>query len=223
MFRMREYEPPKRVQVAIKNLFIIMAYFMIVTLFLAIAYYPEKYQFFYEHISNLGGFNSSLGALNSDSMIIMMIGFGLCGLLVLTVGILYFVNRDLHLWLPKGILSVLLAVGAAGIAIPLDHSLRLLHLAGAGIFIGGFAAFNALLQISSLLKKRKDKVADVNKLDTIWDITLSAIVIIILLGYFTIFALDWLAVGPINLGPMFQKAVVFAEILALYFIDNKDV
>ncbi|NPD88921.1 MAG: hypothetical protein HGN29_09350 [Asgard group archaeon] len=223
MFRMRAYDPPKRVQIAIKNLFIIMAYFLIVTLFLAIAYYPEKYQFFDEHISNLGGFSSNLGAVNSNSMLIMMIGFGVCGLLVLVVGVLYFVNRDLHLWLPKGILSVALAIGAAGVAIPLDHSLRILHLAGAGIFIGGFAAFNALLQISSLIKKRKDKADDVNKLDTIWDIILSAIVIIILLGYFTVFALDWLGVGPLNLGPLFQKAVVFAEILALYFIDNQDI
>lgn len=223
MFQMREYNPPKRVQVAIKNLFIIMAYIMIVTFFLAIAYYPEKYLFFSEHISNLGGRYSSFGTLNATSMAIMMIGFGICGLLCLIVGILYFVNKDLHLRIPKGILSILLAVGAAGIAIPLDHSLRLLHLAGAGLFIGGFAAFNALLQISSLINKKKDKVADVNKLDTIWDIILSAIVIIILLGYFTIFALDWLAIGPPYLGPMFQKAVVFAEILALYFIDNKDV
>ncbi|MHA2309641.1 MAG: hypothetical protein ACXABJ_10210, partial [Candidatus Heimdallarchaeaceae archaeon] len=76
MFRMREYEPPKRVQVAIKNLFIIMAYFMIVTFFLAIAYYPEKYLFFTEHISNLGGRLSSFGTLNATSMTIMMFGFG---------------------------------------------------------------------------------------------------------------------------------------------------
>ncbi|MCG3222018.1 MAG: hypothetical protein H7641_11630 [Candidatus Heimdallarchaeota archaeon] len=223
MFRMREYEPPKRVQIAIKNLFIIMAYFMIVTFFLAIAYYPQKYIFFAEHISNLGGIQSSLGYVNTTSMIIMMIGFGLCGSFALIVGILYFVNRDLHLWLPKGLLSVALAIGAAGIAIPLDHSLRILHLAGAGIFIGGFAAINALLQISSFLKKRKDKIVDTSTWDTIWDIILSSIVLIILLGYFTIFALDWLGVGPHYLGPMFQKAVVFAEILALYFIDNKDV
>jgi hypothetical protein len=221
---MREYDPPKRVQIAIKNMFIIMAYFMIVTFFLAIAFYPEQYQFFGEHISNLGGRYSSLGAFNATSMTIMMIGFGICGLFCLIVGILYFVNKDLHLRIPKGILSILLAVGAAGVAIPWDHAtLRILHLAGAGIFIGGFAAFNALLQVSSLVKKRKDKTVDINKLDTIWDIILSAIVIIILLGYFTIFALDWLAVGPIYLGPMFQKAVVFAEILALYFIDNQDV
>ena len=220
---MREYEPPKRVQIAIKNMFIIMAYFMIVTFFLAIAYYPQKYNFFAEHISNLGGIESSLGYGNYTSMLIMMIGFGVCGLLVLIVGILYFVNRDLHLWLPKGLLAVALAVGAAGVAIPLDHSLRILHLAGAGIFIGGFAAFNALLQITSFLKKRKDEIAEANIWDTIWDIILSSIVLIILLGYFTIFTLDWLSIGPSYLGPFFQKAVVFAEILALYFIDNKDV
>jgi hypothetical protein len=221
---MREYEPPKRVQVAIKNMFIIMAYFMIVTFFfLAIAYYPHKYYFFAEHISNLGGFQSSLGFVNTTSMLIMIVGFGVCGLLVLIVGILYFFNRDLHLWLAKGLLCVALAVGAAGIAVPLDHPLRILHLAGAGIFIGGFAAFNALLQISSFLKKRRDKVADTNTWDTIWDIVLSVIVLAILFGYFTLYALDWLGIGPPSFGPIFQKAIVFAEILALYFIDNKDV
>jgi hypothetical protein len=219
---MREYEPPKRVQVAIKNMFIIMAYFMIVTFFLAIAYYPHQYKFFTEHISNLGGIQSSLGYVNFESMLIMMIGFGVCGLLVLIVGILYFINRDLHLWLPKGILCILLAAGAAGVAIPLDHPLRILHLAGAGLFIGGFAAFNATLQLTSFLKKRKEK-ADINVLDTIWDITLTVIVLAVLLGYFTVFALDWFSIGPTILGPLFQKIVVFAEILALYFIDNIDV
>ena len=139
------------------------------------------------------------------------------------VGILYFINRDLHRWLPKGILCIILAAGAAGVAIPLDHSLRILHLAGAGLFIGGFAAFNATLQLTSFLKKRKDKVPDISALDTIWDITLTVIVLAVLLGYFTVFALDWFSIGPSILGPLFQKIVVFAEILALYFIDNKDV
>jgi len=200
-----------------------MAYFLIVTIFLAIAYYPEKYQFFAENISNLGAFESRLFSPNTTSMYIFIVGFGICGAMALTVAILYFFNRYLHSWYIKGPLAIVLALGAAGVAIPKDHDLSILHIAGAAMFIGGFAAFNAYLQITSSYRKHIKKEVEVSRADTIWDIFLSVVVLVILLGYFTIFALDWLNIGAAFLGPVFQKVIVFAEILALYFIDNKDV
>ena len=219
----RDFVPPQRVQIIIKNMFILMAYFLIVTIFLAIAYYPEKYQFFSENISNLGAFLSRLLFDNTTSMIIFIVGFGICGAMCLGVAVLYFVHRDLHGWYVKGPLAIVLAFGAAGVAIPKDHSFSILHTAGAAMFIGGFAAFNAYLQITSSYRKHIKKEIDVSRADTIWDIVLSIFVLIILFGYFTIFALDWLGVGAAFLGPVFQKVTVFAEILALYFIDNKDI
>ncbi len=224
MFRLKSYEPPLRIQITIKNLFIIMAYVLNLTFFLAIAYYPEKYQFFSEHISNLGSFESALGAINIISMRIIIVGFGICSLLLLAVAILYFTRRDLYLWHVKGILSLIVAFGVACDAIPSDHpKLWVLHIIGASAFIGGFAAFNAVLQISSTIKKRKDKQEEVNKVDTIWDIFLSIVLILLLIGYFTIFALNLDNLGISNLDAIFQKVIIFAEILALYFIDNKDV
>ncbi|MHA1203172.1 MAG: hypothetical protein ACTSQ4_11725 [Candidatus Heimdallarchaeaceae archaeon] len=224
MFRLKRYEPPLRIQITIKNLFIIMAYVLNLTFFIAIAYYPEKYQFFSEHISNLGSFESALGAINIISMRIIIVGFGICSLLLLAVAILYFTKRDLYLWHVKGVLSLIVAVGVALDAIPSDHpTLWILHIIGAAAFIGGFAAFNAVLQISSMIKKRKDKQRDVNKGDTIWDIFLSIVLIVLLIGYFTLFALNLNNVGMSNLDAIYQKVIIFAEILALYFIDNKDV
>ncbi len=222
MFQLREFEPPKRIQIAIKNLFIIMAYILIITMFLAINYYYKRYVFFSEHISNLGSMYND----NSTSMIIMIVGFGINSIMMLSVSILYLVNRkELEGAIVKGVLGFVIAFGAAGVAIPLDHpQLSTLHVVGAACFIGGFAAFNAYLQITSSYRKIFKKEVDSSKADTIWDITLSAIVIIVLLGYFTIFALDRLDIGASwHFGPIFQKVIVFVEILALYFIDNKDV
>ena len=100
--------------------------------------------------------------------------------------------------------------------------MEILHVIGAACFIGGFAAFNAFLQITSSYQKRRDGGS--SRADTIWDIVLSIIVITVLVGYFAIFALDRLGIGESwNLGPIFQKVIVFVEILALYFIDNKDI
>lgn len=226
MFRLREFDPPKRVQIAIKNMFIIMAYTLTVTLFLAINYYYKRYSFFSEHISNLGSMDPNNIPLNTRSMIIMIIGFGLNSALMLSVAIIYFVKRkQLKGAIVKGSLGIVLAFGAAGVAIPLDHpQLRILHIIGAACFIGGFAAFNAFLQITSSYRKIVKKEVDARRADTIWDITLSFIVIGVLILYFVTFALDQVGIGASwHLGPIFQKIIVFIEILALYFIDNKDV
>jgi hypothetical protein len=199
-----------------------MAYTMTVTLFLAINYYYKRYEFFKEHLSNLG----SMTAGNEYSMMIMIIGFGLSSLLMLIVSITYFTKRkELKLAVVKGILAFIIALGAAGVAIPLDHpTLRIVHLVGAASFIGGFATFNAVLQISSSYRKIFKKEVDTSKADTFWDITLSIIVLLILIGYFTIFALDRLGIGTtLYLGPIAQKITVFIDVLALYFLDNKDI
>ncbi|MCE7739193.1 MAG: hypothetical protein KAU62_05235 [Candidatus Heimdallarchaeota archaeon] len=224
MFKLREYEPPLRIQITIKNLFIFMAYFLTLTFFLAIAYYPEKYHFFSEHISNLGRIESFLGSSNTTSMIIIMVGFSLCAALFLTVTILYFLNRKLYMWHVKGVLSLITTFGIACDAIPSDHpKLKVLHIIGASSFIGGFAAFNAFVQISSLVKKKKDKQKEISKVDTIWDIFFSIIVIVLLIGYFVIFALDTSNIDISLIDPIFQKIIIFAEILALYLIDNVDI
>ncbi len=224
MFKIREYEPPLRVQITIKNLFIFMAYFLTLTFFLAIAYYPEKYQFFSEHISNLGRIESVLGSSNTTSMIVIMVGFGLCATLFLTVAILYFLNRNLYMWHVKGVLSLITTFGIACDAIPSDHpKLKILHIIGASSFIGGFAAFNAFVQISSLVKKKKDKQKEISKADTIWDIFFSIVVIALLIGYFVLFALDASNIDISLIDPIFQKVIIFAEILALYLIDNIDI
>ena len=222
MFKTVEFEPPKRVQIAIKNIFIFMAFSLTVILFLAINYYYRKYEFFEENISDLGSMYNS----NDISMIIMSAGFGLNSVLMLIVAIIYFVKRkELKGAIVKGSLGILIAFGAAGIAIPYDHlQLYILHNLGACCFVGGFAAFNAFLQITSSYRKIVKKEVDVNRADRIWDITLSFIVIGILILYIVTFALDQFGIGTSwYLGPKFQKITVFVEILALYYIDNEDI
>ncbi len=224
MFRLRDYEPPLRIQITIKNLFIFMAYFLTLTFFLAIAYYPEKYQFFSEPISNLGSLMSALGSANTTSMIIIIVGFSICGALFLIVSILYFLNRNLHMWHVKGVLSLITTFGIACDAIPADHpKLAVLHAVGAVSFMGGFAAFNAFVQISSSIKKWKEKQKVINKSDAIWDIFFSIVVIALLIGYFVLFALDSSNIDISLIDPIFQKIIIFAEILALYLIDNIDI
>ena len=86
MSETKNFDPPLRIQIIIKNIFIIMAYILILTLFLAIFWYPERYLAFQEHLSNLGGmvsFSSSLP--NTISMYIMTVGFGICGALSLSI------------------------------------------------------------------------------------------------------------------------------------------
>ncbi len=105
-----------------------------------------------------------------------------------------------------------------------DHpKLKSIHIAGASLFIGGFAALNAFIQISSFVEKRKDKQKEINIVDTIWDIFFSVVVIVLLIGYFALFALSALNVDISFVDPIYQKIIIFAEILALYLIDNVDI
>ena len=87
---MREFEPPKRIQIAVKNLFIGMAYVLTLTLILSISYYYKPYEFFNEHISNLG----SITAGNETSRILMNIGFGFNSFLMIIVSVIYFWKRN---------------------------------------------------------------------------------------------------------------------------------
>ncbi|MHA1420377.1 MAG: hypothetical protein ACTSPO_15790 [Candidatus Heimdallarchaeaceae archaeon] len=157
-------------------------------------------------------------------MIIVMVGFSICGALFLIVAILYFLNRNLHMWHVKGILSLITTFGIACDAIPSDHSkLAILHAIGAIAFMGGFAAFNAFVQISSSIKKWKEKRKEINKADAIWDMIFSIVVIVLLIGYFVIVILVANNIEIGFLDPIFQKITIFAEILALYLIDNIDI
>ena len=224
MFTRTEYDPPLKIQILIKNLLIIMAYLMNMAFILAIACYPEKYLFFAENISKLGGIESVSGSSNLTSMLIMTIGFGVCGLLTLATGILFIRNKELYLWRTKATMSFIIALGAFCIAIPHDFSkLLILHGTGAVLFIGGFAALNTLLQISSTIHKRREHKQDISKLDTTWDIILSIIVSILLVGYFIIFPITRCNIGPAILEQSYQKVIVFTAILAIYFIDDQDI
>jgi len=199
-----------------------MAYTLTVTLFLAINYYGKQYEFFKQHISELG----SIADSTFLSRLIMIVGLGICSALMLIVAIIYFVkNEELKGAVIKGILALILALGAAGLAIPLDHpNLSTLHLIGAACFVGGFAAYNAFAQISSSYRKIIKKEVETSPVDNFWDVFLSIIVILVLIGYFIIFALDKLGIGiSLYIGPISQKITVFIEVLALYFIDNEDI
>jgi len=224
MFIQKEYKPFLGVQVIIKDLLVISAYTMNMSFILAIAFYPEKYSFFAENISKLGGIRSVSGTINTTSMIIILVGFGICGIITLAVGILYLKYRKLHLWKVKAIVSFIISLGAFLMMIPHDFmNLLVVHGIGAVLYIGGFTSLNVLLQVSSTIKKQKEFQKSISRFDTIWDIILSIILSLILIGYFVIFPIARCGLGPVILEQTYQKLVVFTALLAIYFIDDEDI
>ncbi|MHA1213354.1 MAG: hypothetical protein ACTSSH_12965, partial [Candidatus Heimdallarchaeota archaeon] len=130
----------KATRLFLRILIIFIAIIMVTTIGLAWTQYPEKYEFFREFVSNLGGNYSEHGFDNQISKLIMIIGFSTVALVTLGIAITYFIKKVLRFNISKGVFSLFLTIGAVGIAIPKDQpGWELVHGIGAFLFIFGFA------------------------------------------------------------------------------------
>jgi hypothetical protein len=190
----------------------------------AIWQYPEEYEFFGETISALGGIQSQLDYPNSNAMLIMIIGFIICSFLTLTISIIYFIRSDLDSHIIKACLSLILTIGALGIAIPHDQEgFWILHGIGAFIFISAFGIFNFIAQVFRFIRRHRPKPIH-RTLDWYLDFIMVCLVLLVILLYFLIGGLETFAhiQIPEIPGPLGQKLVLIVGSIATYFLDIDD-
>lgn len=190
----------------------------------AIWQYPENYEFFGENISNLGGIQSQMDFPNPIAMRIMIIGFILCSFLTLIISIIYFSRSDLDSHIIKACLSLVLVIGALGIAIPHDQEeFWILHGLGAFIFISAFGIFNFIAQVFRFIRKHRPKPIH-RTLDWYLDFSMVCLVLLVILFYFFIGALESFAhiQIPEIPGALGQKLVLIVGSIATYFLDIDD-
>lgn len=198
---------------------------VIITLGAAWAFYPESYEFVYEFISNFGRFNSyDLSLDNTTSMLIMSIGFGLIGFISLAIAVFYFIRPVLKYNILKGLLYIVLFLGAIGIAVPADHlRLNIMHNIGAILFIFGFGMVNFISQLLRFIRKHNLK-SEKKKLDFYLDIVIVSIVfsVMILLGIFYLLNQSFGITGQAITAQLWQKILLIVGFIAIFFLDVDD-
>lgn len=198
---------------------------LVLTIGLAIAFYPEPYRFFHEFLSDLGGVLSKKDALiNRTSSIIFSIGFGLCAVIVGTLAILYFIN-DLRYKYLKGVLCTLIFIGASLTCVPYDlGNTLILHTLGACIFMGAFGILNFVLQLLRFIQKHQ-KVPEKRKLDFYLDLSIVIIVFVVVIALLSVFIPFAITENTTVefLCAIFQKSVIIVDCLALMVLDLDDI
>jgi hypothetical protein len=199
---------------------------VIVTITIALCwiYYPERYDFFQEFISALGSRLSQEGHDNTTSSIIFTVGFSIVGLNTLAIAIIYFIFQMLDFNIAKGAFSILLTIGAVGIAIPgLNSTLHIIHGIGAFVFILGFTFFNFYAQVYRFVTKHRPK-----RPQRTWgfyaDIVMTGLVFGAFLIFILFYVLERVASGnvPIYLAELGQKLLLIIDFTAVYFLDVDD-
>ncbi len=148
-------------QKIIRILVWLMPVAILVTITTAWIFYPEPYEIFYESISALGGIYSEHGLMNAKGSLVMNIGFGITAALGITISIIYFIRTDLDAHILKACLTLIVGLGAIGIALPHDKSgLIFYHFMGAFTFITAFGVYNFIAQVFRFIRKHKPKQAN---------------------------------------------------------------
>jgi hypothetical protein len=211
---------PKGLRWWVWTLFIIL----ILTISLSWGFYPEKYNFFSEAISFLGGQNSHDEDLpNLTSSLIFSIGILIIGILAIFLSLMYIINlKRFRFAIPKAILLFIIGIGAAFTAIPWDV-ISLLHGIGAFMFIAGIAVLNFVFQLFRYRKRHFPKPEHRN-----WDFYLDLTFVILLFAvgafYFVIEAWSLLDASYNFVSTAItQKIVLFAACIAILLLDVDDV
>jgi hypothetical protein len=199
-------------------------FILLLTIGLSWGFYPEKYNFFREAVSFLGGQEShDLSLPNFTSSLIFSIGFVILGIFAIILSIVYILNlKRFRFAVPKGILLFIIGIGAAFTAIPWDIS-SLIHGIGAFLFISGIAVINFVFQLFRYRKRHFPK-PEHRTWDFYWDLTFVILLFAVAAFYFVIEA--WSLLDPsyyfINTA-LTQKIVLFAACIAILLLDVDDV
>jgi MFS family permease len=125
------------------------------------AYYPERYNFFQETISGLGGIDTYQEDIpNLVSQWIFSGGLYVCAILCVTLAsfMVHHINNCKHWWgICRIVVLLIMAVFACLLAIPRDSDRPSLHYWGAIIFIASFDVLMVLIQIFQT-KKMENKL-----------------------------------------------------------------
>ncbi len=200
---------------------------MFSTLILAWALYPERYDWRYEYVSDLGGLTSKQEGLNNIvASRVMSIGFALVVAIALTIAIIYFINKEVIKWrrIMLGIFNLLITIGAAGVGIPTKHPvIGRFHQIGAMIFLFMFAITNMSLQGTRSRSKFKRR-SEEKKTDFTIDITIAALVLFAFLLLCVFYIVDeWLGIAALSSSAeVMQKVVLIVDCIAIYRLDVDD-
>ncbi len=213
-----------KTQKLLHRLIISIAPILFFTIVFSWIFFPEKYFFFQEYVSQLGKYFSANYLSNLVSSIIFGIGFSICSTIFLVIAIIYFVKKELKHNVSKGIVCLIMAVGGALTAIPADHTtLRLLHGIGATLFIAGFGFLNFFLQMLRFTRKHRLKKPEKTPA-FYWDLTMTIIVFFVA-SLFTFFYLLIIISSNdtlILLAQISQKLILIVNCIAIFFIDIED-
>ncbi|MHA1416056.1 MAG: hypothetical protein ACTSRR_07310 [Candidatus Heimdallarchaeaceae archaeon] len=201
----------------------IIAIVIIFTIGLAWFFYPEPYDFFNEAISNLGGINSETGIPNGTSSLIMIIGFSLISVISFSIFIDYLVTKKLTYRIRKAIWSLAISIGAAGIAIPYDHSsFYFLHYIGAFTFVISFGGLDFDCQALRFFRMKKEDKHK-GKMHVSFDVVFVFIVFAVVILHVLAFIFDRVGIAiPDYSIPLTQKIVLIVNIIAVFLLDVED-
>lgn len=213
-----------KTQKFLQGLIITIAPILVFTIVLAWIFYPERYYFFQEYISQLGKYLSVNSLPNLTSLIIFSTGFCICGALFLVISIIYFVKKELDNNILKGIFSLVMAVGAVLTAVPAGlPSVGILHGIGAALFITGFGILNFILQMIRFTRKHRplkpQKTPAFHR-----DLAITIIVFIALLIFAIFYSIKVITSSPVLqiLAQISQKLILIVDCIAIFFIDTDD-
>ncbi len=208
----------------LQGLIISIAPILIFTVILSWVFYPEKFIFFQEYVSQLGKFVSLNSLPNLTSLIIFSTGFCLCGVIFLVIAIIYFVKKDLENNIIKGIFSLIMSIGAILTAVPAGaQPLRLIHGIGAAMFIAGFGILNFILQMMRFT--RKHRPLKPKKTPAFFrDLAITIIVFIALLFFAVFYSMKAITSNAVlqTLAQTSEMLILIIDCIAIFFIDTDD-
>ncbi|MHA1557367.1 MAG: DUF998 domain-containing protein [Candidatus Heimdallarchaeota archaeon] len=213
-----------KTQKFLHGLIITIAPILVFTIVLAWIFYPERYYFFQEYVSQLGKLTSANGIQNLTSLIIFSTGFCICGALFLVIAIIYFVKKELGNNILKGIFSLIMAVGAVLTAIPAGLPIYgILHGIGAALFIAGFGILNFILQMIRFTRKHQPLTPQKN-IGFYRDLGMTIVVFIALLIFAIFYSMKVITSSPVLqiLAQTSQKLILIVNCIAIFFIDTDD-
>jgi hypothetical protein len=202
-------------------------FIMIATIILAWIFYPERYNFFHEETSILGGIHASYdkNLSNFPSTLIFSLGFGLLGGMAIFTAIVYFLNsKRFHFAIIKGIMLIIVGIGSLGITVPYDFvPYNIIHESGAFLFLAGLAVLNFVFQLLHTIRRYNPR-PPVKDLDYYVDYTFVVIFLLAVIVYFVSEGLAFFLPEIPSVEPATtQKIVLFTAIIAAGLLDLDDI